>query len=318
MCALAAIAGPRPGTSRTHRRARTSAAALIVAAVIAATAVGCGTPAPPVAAPEMSTPSSAAGSPDMSDMPGMAMGAGPDTTGLTATSPSGYRFTQIGPAPAASQPGEFRFQILGPGDRAVTSFDTEQTKQLHFYVIRDDLSGFQHVHPTLGPDGTWTAALAALSPGTYRVYAQFSAHPPGARPTALVLGSRLTVPGRASPPTALPAPAVTTEVDGYTLTLGGIQLMAGVEHELTVTISRNGRPVTDLHPYLDAYAHLTAFHQSDLAFAHLHPTGTVDGDHGGPRLSFHAMLPAPGNYRLYLQFHTAATLHTAALTLDVQ
>ena len=26
-------------------------------------------------------------------------------------------------------------------------------------------------------------------------------------------------------------------------------------------------------PYLDTYAHLTAFHEGDLAFAHLHPHG---------------------------------------------
>ncbi|HZE01023.1 MAG TPA: hypothetical protein VE155_04575 [Pseudonocardiaceae bacterium] len=31
-------------------------------------------------------------------------------------------------------------------------------------------------------------------------------------------------------------------------------------------------PVTDLQPYLDTYAHLTAFHGGDLAFADLHPT----------------------------------------------
>jgi hypothetical protein len=93
--------------------------------------------------------------------------------------------------------------------------------------------------------------------------------------------------------------------------------MAGMEHPLTVTVSRDGKPVTDLQPYLDSYAHLTAFHAGDLAFAHLHPAGAVDGDRGGPTMTFHAELPRSGDWRLFLQFQTAGRLHTAALTLAV-
>jgi hypothetical protein len=85
-----------------------------------------------------------------------------------------------------------------------------------------------------------------------------------------------------------------------------------MDHPLTVTVSKNGIPVTDLQPYLDTYAHLTALHEGDLAFAHLHPKGTVNGDHGGPTLSFAADLPSAGNWRLFLQFQTAGVVHTAA------
>ncbi len=91
------------------------------------------------------------------------------------------------------------------------------------------------------------------------------------------------------------------------------------EHPLTVTVSKDGRPVTDPQLYLDTYAHLTAFHASGLAFAHLHPRGTVHGDHGGgPALSCDTSLPKAGDWRLFLQFHTADVLHTAAVTLSVR
>jgi len=116
--------------------------------------------------------------------------------------------------------------------------------------------------------------------------------------------------------TPLPAASGTAQVDGYTVTVKG-DLMAGMEHSLTATITQGGKPVTDLEPYLDTYAHLTAFHQGDSAFAHLHPTTPVNGDHGGPTLSFHAELPTSGNWRLFLQFQTGGKLHTAALTLPV-
>jgi hypothetical protein len=78
---------------------------------------------------------------------------------------------------------------------------------------------------------------------------------------------------------------------------------------------RNGKPVTDLQPHLDTYAHLTAFHQRDLAFAHLHPETKVDGDPGGPTLTFHAEFAQSGYWRLFPQFQTACRLHTAALAL---
>ncbi|MEU1190781.1 hypothetical protein [Streptomyces sp. NPDC005859] len=74
---------------------------------------------------------------------------------------------------------------------------------------------------------------------------------------------------------------------------------------------------TDLQPYLNTYTHLTAFHEGDTAFAHLHPTTKVNGDQGGQDLSVHAELPAAGNWRLFLQFQTGGKLHTAALTLNV-
>src|SRR5947207_345718 len=134
--------------------------------------------------------------------------------------------------------------------------------------------------------------------------------------TPLVLSDTVTVPGQAAD-AQLPPPATSTQVDGYTLTLGGDGLTANMSHIMTVTVSRDGNPVTDLQPYLATYAHLTAFHSGDLAFAHLHPHGTPGGDHGGPALTFTAMLPRPGNWRLFLQFQTAGVLHTAALTVNV-
>jgi hypothetical protein len=68
-----------------------------------------------------------------------------------------------------------------------------------------------------------------------------------------------------------------------------------------------------MHIYLGTYAHLTAFHEADMAF----PEDGGDGDPGGPGLSFHAELPKPGNRRMFLRFQTGGELHTAALTLKV-
>jgi hypothetical protein len=227
-------------------------------------------------------------------MPGMAM-----TDGLAAES-GGYKFEPSSTTVSRA----FQFRILGPDGRAVTAFEPEQTKLMHFYLVRSDLAGFQHVHPTMAADGTWTAPLDTAQPGNYRVYTQFVV-----KGTDEVLSQSVTVPG---PDTnaALAAPAATTAVDGYTLTVGGDKIMAGMTHKLTVDITKDGRPVTDLQPYLDTDAHLTAFHAADLAFAHLHPQGK-----DGSTLTFEAMLPKAGDWRLFIQFQTGGVLHTAAITV---
>ncbi|MGH4007494.1 MAG: hypothetical protein ACRDTH_04890 [Pseudonocardiaceae bacterium] len=256
----------------------------------------------------MSMPNSASnGMPGMDDMP--------TGDGLAAES-AGFRFAPAASSLPAGQPGSFQFRITGTSGTPVTTFEPDQTKLMHFYLIRTDLTGFQHVHPTLGGNGTWTAPLAAAQPGTYRAYASFITKNTSGKTMPLVLSQQITIPGTA-PTTPLPAASTTAKVDGYTLTLASDQLTAGMQHQLTVTVSKHGQPATDLQPYLDTYAHLTAFHDGDLSFAHLHPHGTVNGDHGGPALSFEAMLPKSGNWRLFLQFQTGGILHTAAATVTV-
>jgi hypothetical protein len=257
------------------------------------------------------TASPAVSGDSMAGMPGMSGQAG---TGL-AKSVSGFTLRLRSNTLPAGAAGQLRFQIMGSGGKAVTRFEPDQTKLMHFYLVRSDLTGYQHVHPAMAADGTWTAPLSAAQPGGYRVYASFVTKDSAGKALPLVLSDTVTVSGAVSTAT-LPAPSNTATVDGYTLTLSG-EPMAGMEHTLTVTVSKNGKPVTDLQPYLGTYAHLTAFHQGDLAFAHLHPEGMARGGHGGPTLSFHAQLAQRGNYRLFLQFQTGGTLHTAALTLAV-
>ena len=40
---------------------------------------------------------------------------------------------------------------------------------------------------------------------------------------------------------------------------------------LTLTVTKDGQPVTDLQPYLGAYGHLVALRAGDLAYLHVHP-----------------------------------------------
>jgi len=305
----------------SYRRTLTAAA---TAAVLSLTLAACGSGDDMAGmnhgGSSPSSASSTAAGHDMAGMTGMDHGSGTSTGGSAAAGLAaergGYALTSGQSQLPGGAPAEYRFSITGPDGKPLTAFEPEQTKLMHFYAIRSDLSGFQHLHPTMGADGTWSAPLAALEPGDWRVYASFVPGAGSGKGTGLVLSRTVTVPGQAAP-VPLPAAAASTTVDGYTVTVDGAPT-AGAASELKVTVSKDGKPVTDLQPYLETYAHLTAFHAGDRAFAHLHPETAANGTGGGPTLPFHAELPKAGDWRLFLQFQTGGTLHTAALTLTVR
>lgn len=283
-------------------RRRLAIATLI--GVVALTASACG----------KATNQATSGSSTPSGMPGMSGDPMPVGNG-TQASMTGYTLVPATTTLAAGTATRFPFRITGPNTNTVTWFEPDRTKLMHFYLISSDLAGYQHTHPTMADDGTWTATLAALTPGSYRAYASFITPDAMGKPIAFVLSVPVTVPGHTAI-TPVPPASPTTTVDGYTLTLSG-QPMAGMAYPMTVHVTRNGQPVTDLQPYLDTYAHLSAFHAGDLAFAHLHPSGMVHGDHGGPDLLFTAEFGESGTWRVYVQFQTDGTLRTAAFTVTV-
>ncbi|GIF09291.1 hypothetical protein [Actinoplanes siamensis] len=225
-------------------------------------------------------------------------------------SKDGYRLTPLSGNLSTGVPQPFRFQITGPDSRPVTAYTTSHDKDLHLIVVRRDLSGFQHVHPELGSDGTWSIPLAVPAAGQYRVFADFQP----ADHDGLTLGADVPAPGDYQP-TLLPATARAATVDGYAVTLIG-DLTPGASSKLTLAVSKDGKPVTDLQPHLGAYGHLVALRDGDLAYLHVHPDGEPgDGrTMAGPDVAFHAEVPSAGAYRLYLDFQHAGKVRTAEFT----
>ncbi|UED85167.1 hypothetical protein [Streptomyces profundus] len=219
------------------------------------------------------------------------------------------------PLPAGERT-DFTFRILGPDGAPLTDYEEAHDKELHLIVVRRDLSGFQHVHPELSADGTWSVPLTFEQAGEHRVFADFT---PADDPAGgLTLGADVAVTGPYEP-RALPAAERTASVDGYSVTLGG-EIEAGAESELTLTVAdENGEPVTDLEPYLGAYGHLVALRAGDLGYLHVHPQGEPgDGvTPAGPGITFHTEVPSAGTYRLYLDFQHRGEVRTAEFTVRV-
>ncbi|RBM10757.1 hypothetical protein [Streptomyces sp. PT12] len=230
-----------------------------------------------------------------------------DGPGGLQVSERGYTLAPPTEALPAGEETDFRFRVLGPEGEPLTAYDTSHEKDMHLIVVRRDLSGFQHVHPTLGDDGTWSVPLTFEAGGTYRVFADFV--PAGDADGGLTLGADVAVAGEYAPE-PLPEPARTATVDGYTVTLDGA-LNEGEESELTLTISRDGQPVTDLEPYLGADGHLVVLRSGDLAYLHVHPGELA----GGPDITFHTRAPSAGTYRLFLDFQHEGVVRTAEFTV---
>lgn len=233
-----------------------------------------------------------------------------DLPGGLQVAQDGYRLVLDHPVVS---PGRtpLTFRIVDAKGTPLTAYTRTHDKDLHLVVVRRDLGGFRHVHPQLGADGTWSIPFT-LTPGPWRVFADFD---PAGDVGPLTLGADLLVPGDFTA-TTLPPPAATAEVDGYTVTLDGT-LTPGRDSKLTLSVSRDGRPVTDLQPYLAAYGHLVALRQGDLAYLHVHPDGEPgDGrTQAGPAIVFHTVAPSAGTYRLYLDFQHEGVVRTAELTM---
>jgi hypothetical protein len=231
--------------------------------------------------------------------------------GLSSTE-DGYTLELANTRVEAGKRVPLRFRITDATGAALTRYAVSHEKQLHLIVVRRDMTGFQHVHPTLDSSGTWSVPVD-LSGGNYRVFADFV--PAGGK--ALTLGADLHVAGRYDP-RPLPPPATTATVDDYTVTLSGAP-KANESSELTLSVSRNGKPVTDLQPYLGAYGHLVVLRAADLAYLHVHPIGEPgDGNTpAGPAIGFGTTIPSIGDYRLFLDFKHDDVVRTAEFTLSV-
>ena len=225
---------------------------------------------------------------DPGDMAGMAgMDTAPEQLAL-ASSANGYRLIVD-----AHDDASIVIHLERDG-RPVTEFVEQHESALHLLLVRRDLTGFQHLHPTMTADGTWTADADLAEPGAWRVVADTW---PADADAGIALGADVLVPGDASV-ADLPAPATMVGVDGLMFMRDGLH----------ITVS----PSDELEPYLGQPAHLVAYREGDLAYTHLHPTSDTLGD-----LEFASSLPGAGTYRLFLQVKRSDTVVLAEFTVVV-
>lgn len=248
---------------------------------------------------------------------GMDMGAtaagSKDLKGLSLSA-HGYVLSPITAPRTTGEAGRLSFRVETTAGTPVTSFATSHDKQLHLVVVRADGSGYRHVHPSLDTStGTWSIPWRWDAAGTYRAYADFATT--GKDAQAATLTRALEVTGSYTPVATMLSR--TDSVDGFDVAVEG-DLVAGASSRLTISVTRDGRPLTTLQPYLGAFGHLVALREGDLAYLHVHAEGSAPkaGQLSGPAIAFAAEAPTAGRYLLYLDFQVDGQVHTAQFVLD--
>lgn len=232
--------------------------------------------------------------------------------------------------PRAVRPGQpFRLNLMirEPVSRAVVhDFATVHDKRYHLFVVSQDLEHYAHVHPEQQTNGSWALEVTVPRPGYYKLYSDFL--PAGGTPQVVALplvtaGFRGDL--ASSRAALVPDRVLRKQVGDMTVSLavpaGGFA--AGREEKFAchLTDRRTGAPVTDIEPYLAAWGHTLVISEDTLSVVHAHPVELVPerdaAARGGPTITFKALFPKAGRYRLWTQIKRHDEVLTAVFTVDV-
>jgi hypothetical protein len=151
-------------------------------------------------------------------------------------------------------------------------------------------------------------------PGDYNFY--FDIAPKNEDVTVLRMSLRIATPTLA---TQFPIPnskqQATDQDLTATLTTNGTWKV-GEEKMLTFTLTKAGKRVATIDPYLGAFGHLVVLrHNAPEEFLHVHPVTEVAPKDG--KVLFMTTFTNPGRYTLYAQFNIGGTVKTFPITVDL-
>ncbi|RYX85086.1 YHS domain-containing protein [bacterium] len=224
---------------------------------------------------------------------------------------------------AANKPALLTFAVREQGQsQLVKQFQLVHEKLMHLIVVSDDLSYFSHEHPQIGADGRFRLKWTFPRAGRYLMFADFTPD----NGLNQVLRTQVTVSG--GQPKALPKlvadKTLSKTVDGYTISLkSSTPLMVGKSSLLTYSITRGGKTVTDMQPYLGAMGHMMAINANGRDVVHTHTVGAggavtnAMATEKGPRFTFDLMPTAPGMTKIWAQFQRGGKVITVPFTFPI-
>ena len=106
------------------------------------------------------------------------------------------------------------------------------------------------------------------------------------------------------------------------LTVEPSTVIAGRVVKLRYDLTHMGIPVKDLEPYLAAWGHTLVLSENGEEYVHAHPIEYLPTDvtdpHGGPEVTFDALFPKPGRYRIWTQFKRKGTVTTTTFVVEAR
>lgn len=197
--------------------------------------------------------------------------------------------------PTAGKPVEITLRLFDGQGEPVRKFETMHEKQVHLLIMSRDLDYFAHEHPQPMEGGALGLVVTFPTAGEYVLFGDYK--PEGGRIT--VSSSRLTVQGTG----VMKDPDLRKDDLSQARRKGDFEVkldqeVHGSDSMLSFTMTRGGKPVSELHPYLGARGHLVIVDPGASTLLHSHP---IDSREPG-KVAFHARFPSPGLYKLWAEF----------------
>ena len=223
-----------------------------------------------------------------------------------------------------STPSEYSFSIVDEQGNTLKDFAITHTKPMHVIVVRKDLAYFQHVHPAYN-QATGKFSFKDLSfpaDGEYRIFADFA--PNSSQKDSMGTPLPVTISEDVPVGSGASYTHVPLGSEEKTKTFDGIQVslltrdtpVSGGENMLMFRLSENGKPVTDLEPYLGALGHAVILHEGNLDFIHAHPMGDMTMQQNGT-VNFMVDFPLTGKYKVFTQFQKGGKVITTDFVVSV-
>lgn len=172
----------------------------------------------------------------------------------------------------AGATGTLNIRLQDGSGRPVERLQVVHEKKLHFLILSRDLAFFAHEHPQQQPGGLQTLAFSFPRPGDYVLFGDYT--PEGA--SQVVSSARLTVPGVST----MKEPQLKPDDLAHARRFGAFEVkldqkVNGEESVLTFSLTRGGKPVAGLQPYLGALGHLVLVDPGASKLLHSHPLGAT-------------------------------------------
>lgn len=213
-------------------------------------------------------------------------------------------------------PGWLDLQVYDPRTGLPPSrLDIVHEKPAHIFIVNQDLSDFQHVHPEAMRPGLMRIPVQFKAPGPHRLFMQFTT-PEHGEVTLNKPFSLGVVPPK--PPAMLQPDAYRPKwVDGYQFRVSGLPTRQNPMAMFHVEVSKNGMPVGNIQPYLGAGAHGVIISQDGRSFIHTHPMGEARGGFYQSPIMFHTNINQPGVYKMWIQTQIDGRVRTVDWTFQV-
>ncbi|GAA0599296.1 hypothetical protein GCM10009534_37200 [Kribbella sandramycini] len=238
------------------------------------------------------------------------------------SAPNGRPYANLTVQAANARTGEpFRLVLRvtdGNTGRPVDDVVAHHAALMHLVLTDQAGNEFRHAHPVRTGPGVYAIEHTARTPGRWFVHAEFERADSGSQ---LVTGS-FSVSGR--PLSAVkPTPAE--------VRLETTRAVAGRPITVTARVSVDGKPASDLQPWLGMAGHLVIRDRSGAYFGHVHELTSMAAAQGrdpaavpdetvaaeGPDLRFTFSVPTPGRYVAWVQFARGFRIHTVPFQITV-